>query len=198
MSDDRELEAWQQAWREQATPEIDLDRLREQTRRRNRREKWLTISELLLGAAVTGFCLWAAFVLPDTGPFDRTVFLSAAGVVVGFSAWAVSARRRHWKDARLDGGSLLRLEQQRIATRVRYWRISGWVVCAMWVALATGAVLTTVWFPEAGDTADKLFMSTAANLPVLLVTIVVSYQVRQKSSESLRRLRATARQLNEE
>lgn len=198
MSDDRELEAWQQAWREQATPEIDLDRLRDQTRRRNLREKWLSAGEVLLGAAVTGLCLWAAFVLPGIGPYETTVYLVAAGLVVGFSAWTVSSRRRQWKDARLDGASLVRLEQRRIATRVRYWRVSAWVICGLWGALGVAAVLTAVWFRGADDTADTLFMATAANLPVLLVTIVVSYQVRQKSIESLRRLRDTARQLGAE
>lgn len=190
MSHDSELELWQQQWREQPVAMLDVTALRQDARRRNRREKFFTALEIVIGALVSGLCLWSATMLPAVSMLHRVGVALLALLVIGFTAWAVRARLRHWQDSTLDVAALIRLEQRRLNNRIRYWRVNGWLAMGLWTGVAILAIYNAGLPAEHSKAAANWFLSMIANFPVVLGSVLWSYHVYRQCLERKRELDA--------
>lgn len=168
-------------------------RLAEAHALRNRREKRVTMIELVLGSVAFGLCLYTA-ALPGLDLIARLAWVALALLAAGFSLWAWRSRRRHWTQTTPAPAELMALEERRLDHRLRYWRLTAWIVCALWVGLGAIAALAAMQPAGPGADLERLFLAPVLLLPVLLVAIIIAYQVRQGTAAQLRRLRELARE----
>lgn len=170
-------------------------RLAEAHALRNRREKRVSMIELVLGGVAFGLCLYTA-ALPGLDLIARLAWVALAMLAAGFSVWAWRSRRRHWTQTTPAPTELMALEEQRLTHRLRYWRLTAWIVCGLWVGLGAIAILAAMQQTGSGSGVDldRLFLAPVLLLPVLLVTVIIAYQVRQGTAAQLRRLRELTRE----
>jgi len=186
MNVDRELEQWRSEWQRRPAVSLDIDALMAQTRRRARREKIFAAIELLSGVMVVAACLATASIL-QLHLFERAVFIALAAAAGGFTLWALQQRRRYWRHLPMDAHALLNLERRRLNGRLRYWRVSVWVVAAIWLLTLSAAGISH--FLEA-DAADNWLASAAGVMIVLIATALWFIVVRRQTRQRLKQLEA--------
>ncbi|MDZ7790960.1 MAG: hypothetical protein U5L08_10805 [Xanthomonadales bacterium] len=186
MNVDRELEQWRSEWQRRPTDSLDIDALMAKTRRRARQEKFLAAIESLSGVMVIAACLATATIF-QLHALERAVFIVLAAAAGGFTLWAFQQRRRYWRHLPMDAHTLLKLERRRLHDRLRYWRVSVWVVSAIWLLTLSAAGTSHVL--EA-DVADNWLASAVGVMIVLIATALWFIVVRKQTRQRLKKLEA--------
>lgn len=179
MTDDPELARWQQEWQTQDATGPDMDALRRQTKKRDRREKVLSVLQVLFGVIVLGICV-RAFFLVDTYPMRLGVVVLGL-IVIGGTLHDLRRRVRRWHASTETVADLVDLERRRLKARVRYWRESAWIVAILWCALAIVAVIDSIRNPFSLDRLEGWFLSLAVNLPLILATVAFAWWTNRRA-----------------
>jgi hypothetical protein len=166
MNDIDELDRWRQQWQANQQDGLNFEHLSHQARRRNRREQFKSLLEVVFGLVTIGFCVKAA-TGPVAHPIERGLFLAMAFFVAAFLIWVLRQRRLNWEHRQATVSSLIALERQRLDGKLRYWRISYWCVFAL---LGSCLLMATLTFISDLATARTWLLVSAGKLPVLLAT----------------------------
>lgn len=181
MSSDPELARWCREWQAQQDSSMDVDRLRCQTMKANRREQFSSALELVISLVALMLCARAFFLV---GPESvmRWVLPLLAAVIIIATARNVLMRYRQWKTSTLDVASLVALERRRLARRVRYWRESAWIVTVLWSALAVVGIVDQVINPDDLDRHARWFLSLSINAVVVITTVLCAYFIKRRAN----------------
>lgn len=189
MNSDHELEQWQREWQQDSTTGVDVDALLADTRRRNRREKLVTVFEAIFNLIVIAACL-AAVLLQDLQALERTLIVGLAALAGWFCWWVYRQRRRNWLASPADAKALVVLERRRQLSRLCYWRVSLWVTSGLsGVTLLAAAVSHFT----GGEDAEIWLTTALAVLAIVVATAVWSIMVRRQVRRRLRQLKAIER-----
>ncbi|MEC8376958.1 MAG: hypothetical protein VX078_19385 [Pseudomonadota bacterium] len=133
MNVDDQLAKWQTSFK-QATPKVDVAALIEQTNKAQRALKMKAAVDLLLGVAVSLFCLYAMFFKAETSN-QMLLFAVLAPVPLGFGIWGYKFRQTQLLTDTLDTKAMLDFKQHQLVQRVTYWKVSLYGFAVLWTAL---------------------------------------------------------------
>lgn len=133
MSVDDQLAKWQTSFK-QATPKVDSAALIAQTRKAQRALKWKAAADLLLGAAVSLFCIYAVFLKAETA-YQMLLFTVLTPIPLGFGIWGYKFRQKQLQTETLDTNAMLAFKEHQLKQRVQYWKVSFYGFALLWVAL---------------------------------------------------------------
>lgn len=130
---DEQLKNWQNAY-QQSTPEVDNDALLQKIKRQDKKDHVKSLVDIAFGIAVSSFIVFV-LLTNSYGAFISLVLWVLVPVPIGFSVWAYKAKKTLSVHSQLDITALLNVNKQRAIQRVRYWKVSAYVLSLLWVCL---------------------------------------------------------------
>ncbi|WP_376690221.1 hypothetical protein [Wenzhouxiangella sp. EGI_FJ10409] len=186
MNTDHELEQWRQEWQRESASTLDVEALLSDTHRRNRREKVVTAFEATFNLIVIAACL-AVATFQDLHAIERMLVVALAGLTGWFSWWVYRLRRSNWLASPADATALLALERRRQLNRLRYWRVSLWLVAGLFAAVL---VVAAVSHYSGAEDAEHWLNTSLALVAVVIVTGLLSVAIRKRAQRRLEHLDA--------
>jgi len=185
MTMNQDWQALSDAWRDQATPTIDMDALRREVGKQGRYLRRMLALEVGLTVLLLVFFAWA-LLRPDNTLVEYLLLGGFAFLLIVYEGFVLWIRRRELSDTGLDAQALLDLEIRRAGTTHLYWRIGMWTAMAMWLALyaALMAGLSLDW--EEVRLAGLIGAVTANVLAFPAVALFGYYRCRQASQRRAR------------
>ena len=180
-------------WRDQAVPGIDLDAIGREVRRRGTRLRWLVAAETLASVIAVVLCAWVAL-RPGLTMLEQAIFVGLAVVVVVYQLAILWLRRRQLRDGGMDAVALVDLEIQRSRTGISYWRVSAWVMFAMWLGIY-GAMLYASADPKGQPIYGNLLFLTVFYVPWILAAALFAWWRGRRSLARIARFESLRGQL---
>ena len=141
---DKQLAQWQSAYKD-ATPSVDTDALIKETKSARFKLKLKGAIDLVLGLAVSVWCLTLVLFEP-LSTYQFLLFMVLAPIPAAFGAWGYWVRQKQWKVQTLDVQSMLAFKQNQLKQQLHYWKISLYGCLALWCGLLALAVFNVLMF----------------------------------------------------
>lgn len=193
----KETDDWgvlRDAWHSQPVVCPDLEGLRIDAERRDRRARWMQGIEWVLAAVAA--VMTTRFVLDDAVEVAAKILvLALLGIALAFGLWTLRTRRRLLRDTGLDAAALVEREIERAVAELRYWRINGFVMLAIWMALCAAALVP--WLGDANAIDRRWLTAAAVNLPLVLASLAFERWRARRLHARIARLQELRRQLRD-
>lgn len=187
MDDWRDLRA---AWHAQAVAAPDMDALRHEIARRDRRLRAVRLAERVVAAISLANCVRALF-LHDVVPLPVPMIIGFMVLVAGYTVWVEWQRRKQWRAMALEPVALVDFEHARTRTSLRIWRASTWLALGVWIALTLQALASMGGASSAPPApAQAWALSIGINAGVVLVAALVAHVLGRRWRRRLHRLEA--------
>lgn len=183
-----------ESWQAQPVADRDLEALRSDAARRQRRTRWNQRLEWVLAAAAA--LMATRFVLDDaTAISAKVLVLVLLGLALAFGGWTLRTRRRLLRDVGLDAAALVDREIDRAHAERRYWRVNNIVVLTIWLALCVAALAPLLG--GATDIDRRWLVAAAVNLPLVVASLAFERWRARRLQARLGHLQELRRQLRE-
>ena len=141
---DKQLAQWQSAYKD-ATPSVDTDSLIKETKSARFKLKLKGAVDLVLGLAVSVWCLTLVLFEP-LSTYQFLLFMLLTPIPAAFGAWGYWVRQKQCKVQTLDVQSMLAFKQNQLKQQLHYWKISLYGCLALWCGLLALAVFNVLMF----------------------------------------------------
>lgn len=141
---DKQLAQWQSAYQE-ATPSVDTNALIKETKKARFKLKAEGALDLVLGLAVSVWCLTLVIFEPLT-TYQFLLFSILTPIPVAFGAWGYWVRQKQWQTQALDVQSMLSFKQTQLKQQLHYWKVSLYGCVTLWCGLLVLAVFNVLMF----------------------------------------------------
>lgn len=180
----------QAAWQAQAVAAPDMDALRHEIARRDRRLRALRLAERVVAAISFANCARALF-LHDVVPLPAPMIIGFMVLVAGYTVWVEWQRRKQWRAMALEPLALVDFEYARTRTSLRIWRASTWLALGVWITLTLQALASMGGVSSAPQApAQAWALSIGINALVVLVAALVAHALGRRWRRRLHRLEA--------
>ena len=176
---DEKFKSWQQQY-QQCTPDIDTQLLIKQVAIAQKKERLKAYSELVLGAAVSLYCIYASVMFAQS-QLATVLFAFLSIVPIGFSVWSFKLRQKQWLQQSVDVNQLLAIKRQHLFSQLRYWRMNAIVVCLLWLALLLLALFDYVF----ANNETQWGVIVCINALVVCATLARYFYLKSKLSKRL-------------
>ena len=141
---DQQLAQWQSAYKA-ATPKVDTASLIKETKSARTKLKLKGLVDLVLGIAVSLWCVVIVLSKPLTTN-QLILFCAIAPIPIAFGVWGYWVRQKQWKAQTLDVQSMLSFKQNQLQQQVHYWKVSFYGCAVIWLGLLTLAAFNMLMF----------------------------------------------------
>ena len=141
---DKQLAQWQSAYKE-ATPLVDTDALIKETKKARFKLKAKGALDLVLGLAVSVWCLTLVIFEPLT-TYQLLLFSVLTPIPVAFGTWGYWVRQKQWQTQVLDVQSMLSFKQTQLKQQLHYWKVSLYGCVTLWCGLLALAIFNLLMF----------------------------------------------------
>ncbi|WP_240692197.1 hypothetical protein [Alteromonas portus] len=141
---DKQFSQWQSAYKD-ATPSVDTGSLIKEIKSARFKLKLKGAVDLLLGLAVSVWCLTLVLFEP-LSTYQLLLFTALAPIPAAFGVWGYRVRQKQWKAQTLDVHSMLSFKQTQLQQQLHYWKISLYGCAVLWCGLFVLAIFNVVMF----------------------------------------------------
>ncbi|AXT40814.1 hypothetical protein D1814_12045 [Alteromonas sp. BL110] len=141
---DKQFAQWQSAYKD-ATPSVDTDALIKETKKARFKLKAKGAFDLVLGLAVSVWCLTLVLFEPLT-MYQLLLFSVLTPIPCAFGTWGYWVRQKQWRTQALDVQSMLSFKQTQLKQQLHYWKVSLYGCAILWCGLLALAIFNVLKF----------------------------------------------------